>query len=159
MPKQPRIDEQRQRDRDGRRGERLREGFQVVLAGPPNAGKSTLLNALSRRDAAIVSPVPGTTRDAIEVRLDLGGLPVMLVDTAGLRATSDPVEAEGVDRARSIQGAADLVLVVLDRGSTNGTVLVRQGVARELTAGKPTTLLSDDLVRFGDRQMTVVRES
>ncbi len=81
---------------DGRRGERLREGFFVVLAGPPNAGKSTLLNALSKRDAAIVSEIPGTTRDAIEVRCDLGGLPVTLVDTAGLRETDDPIEAEGV---------------------------------------------------------------
>ncbi len=98
---------------DGRRGERVREGFWVVLAGPPNAGKSTLLNALSRRDAAIVSPVPGTTRDAIEVRLDLGGLPVMLVDTAGLRETHDPVEAEGIRRTRRRMAEADLVLMLV----------------------------------------------
>ena len=95
---------------DGRRGERLRDGFFVVLAGAPNAGKSTLLNALSRRDVAIVSDVPGTTRDAIEVRLDLGGLPVVLVDTAGLRDTAEPVEAEGIRRSRARIGAADLVL-------------------------------------------------
>ncbi|TXM80003.1 GTPase, partial [Methylobacterium sp. WL116] len=93
--------------------ERVREGFWVVLAGPPNAGKSTLLNALSRRDAAIVSPVPGTTRDAIEVRLDLGGLPVMLVDTAGLRETHDPVEAEGIRRTRRRMAEADLVLMLV----------------------------------------------
>ena len=67
----------------------------VVIAGPPNAGKSTLLNALARRDVAIVSPIAGTTRDAIEVRCDLDGLPVMFVDTAGLRDSDDPVEQEG----------------------------------------------------------------
>lgn len=92
------------------RGERLREGWFVVLAGPPNAGKSTLLNALARRDVAIVSAVPGTTRDAIEVRCDLGGLPVTLIDTAGLRDTADPVEAEGIARTRSRIAGADLVL-------------------------------------------------
>jgi tRNA modification GTPase len=95
---------------DGRRGERLRDGYTVVLAGPPNAGKSTLLNALARRDAAIVSAIPGTTRDAIEVRCDLGGLPVVLVDTAGLRESSDVIEAEGVARTRRRMESADLVL-------------------------------------------------
>lgn len=91
-------------------GERVREGFVVVLAGPPNAGKSSLLNALARRDVAIVSPIAGTTRDAIEVRLDLGGIPVVLVDTAGLRESSDAIEAEGVRRARQRVAHADLVL-------------------------------------------------
>jgi tRNA modification GTPase len=95
---------------DGRRGERLREGFIVVLAGPPNAGKSTLLNALARRDVAIVSDIPGTTRDAIEVRCDLGGLPVTFVDTAGLRDSDDPVEQAGMARTRAHLGAADLTL-------------------------------------------------
>lgn len=97
---------------DGRRGERLREGFVVVLAGPPNAGKSTLLNALSRRDAAIVSATPGTTRDVIEVRCDLGGLPVVLVDTAGLREATDAIEAEGIRRTRDRMRQADLVLML-----------------------------------------------
>lgn len=91
-------------------GERVREGFVVVLAGPPNAGKSSLLNALARRDVAIVSPIAGTTRDAIEVRLDLGGMPVVLVDTAGLRESDDAIEAEGVRRARQKAAHADLVL-------------------------------------------------
>lgn len=91
-------------------GERVREGFVVVLAGPPNAGKSSLLNALARRDVAIVSPIAGTTRDAIEVRLDLGGLPVILVDTAGLRDSVDPIESEGVRRALALVERADLVL-------------------------------------------------
>lgn len=104
--------------RDGRRGERLREGFTVVLAGAPNAGKSTLLNALSRREVAIVSDVPGTTRDAIEVRLDLGGLPVLLVDTAGLRDTAEPVEAEGISRTRARIAGADLVLLLVPPDGT-----------------------------------------
>ncbi|MGN6095902.1 MAG: tRNA uridine-5-carboxymethylaminomethyl(34) synthesis GTPase MnmE [Bosea sp. (in: a-proteobacteria)] len=91
-------------------GERVREGFVVVLSGPPNAGKSSLLNALARRDVAIVSPVAGTTRDALEVRLDLDGLPVILIDTAGLRESADPVEAEGVRRAQALVERADLVL-------------------------------------------------
>lgn len=93
-----------------RMGERVREGFVVVLAGPPNAGKSSLLNALARRDVAIVSPQPGTTRDMIEVRLDLAGFPVTLVDTAGLRDSHDPIEVEGVRRAMTLAEKADLVL-------------------------------------------------
>lgn len=92
------------------RAERLREGYRVVLAGPPNAGKSTLLNALARREAAIVSPIPGTTRDVIEVHLDLGGLPVILVDTAGLRESADVVEQEGIRRTLRSIDDADLVL-------------------------------------------------
>ncbi|MFC4175304.1 tRNA uridine-5-carboxymethylaminomethyl(34) synthesis GTPase MnmE [Microvirga sp. GCM10011540] len=95
---------------ENRSGERLREGLTVVLAGPPNAGKSTLLNALAQRDVAIVSPIAGTTRDVIEVHCDLGGLPVVIVDTAGLRDSTDPIEQEGVSRARARAQDADLVL-------------------------------------------------
>lgn len=101
---------------DGGRGERLRDGLVVAIAGPPNAGKSTLLNRIARREAAIVSPYAGTTRDVIEVHLDLGGLPVTLLDTAGIRETEDPIELEGVRRARERAGAADLVLWVVDAG-------------------------------------------
>ena len=95
---------------DGRRGEILRQGFTVVLAGPPNAGKSSLMNALVRRDVAIVSAIPGTTRDLIEVSLDLDGLPVTLVDTAGLREAGEEIEMEGIRRTRARAADADLVL-------------------------------------------------
>jgi tRNA modification GTPase len=104
---------------DGRRGERLRDGLVVAIAGPPNAGKSTLLNRLARREAAIVSPFAGTTRDVIEVNLDLDGNPVTLLDTAGIRDSVEPVEQEGVRRARERAAAADLVLWVID-GSAGG---------------------------------------
>lgn len=97
-----------------RDGEIVRDGAEIVITGRPNSGKSTLLNALARREVAIVSPTAGTTRDLIEVRLDLGGIPVTLVDTAGLRETRGAVEAEGVRRARHRASSADLVLVLTD---------------------------------------------
>ncbi|XP_051495411.1 LOW QUALITY PROTEIN: tRNA modification GTPase GTPBP3, mitochondrial [Apus apus] len=99
---------------DGRRGELLRGGVHAVIAGPPNVGKSSLLNLLCQRPAAIVSPVAGTTRDVVEVSLNVGGYPLVLSDTAGLRDASDPVEQEGVNRARDRLQQADLVLAVLD---------------------------------------------
>jgi tRNA modification GTPase len=97
-----------------RSGERLREGFRVVIAGPPNAGKSSLLNALAKRDVAIVSEEAGTTRDAIEVHLDLGGLPVIVTDTAGFREAAGAVESEGIRRALAKAASADLVLWLND---------------------------------------------
>jgi len=99
---------------DGRRGECLREGLQVVIAGPPNAGKSSLLNAMARRDVAIVSEQAGTTRDVIDVQLDLHGLPVIVSDTAGLRQVGDKVEEEGVRRARGKINKADVILWTTD---------------------------------------------
>ncbi len=99
---------------DGGRGERLRAGADVAVVGPPNAGKSSLVNCLARRDAAIVSASPGTTRDVVEVRLDLDGVPVTVADTAGLRAAGDPVEQEGVRRAERRVRQADRVLAVFD---------------------------------------------
>ena len=101
---------------DAPRGERLREGFVVAIAGPPNVGKSTLLNRLAERDVAIVSAIPGTTRDAIEVALDLKGVPVVLVDTAGVRESKDPIELEGVKRALARAASADLVLWLTEAG-------------------------------------------
>ncbi|MGX1307958.1 tRNA modification GTPase [Amorphus suaedae] len=102
----------------GDRGERLRRGLEVAIVGPPNAGKSSLLNALARRDVAIVTSVPGTTRDVLEVDLDLGGYPVRLLDTAGLRETEDPVEAEGIRRAHDRAASADVLLLLVPPGET-----------------------------------------
>lgn len=99
---------------DNRRGERLRSGVQIAILGPPNAGKSSLLNALARRDAAIVSERAGTTRDVIEVHLDLGGYPVIVADTAGLRQASDEIEDEGIRRARARAEQADVKILLFD---------------------------------------------
>jgi tRNA modification GTPase len=132
------------------RGERLREGLVVAIAGPPNVGKSTLMNQLARREVAIVSPHAGTTRDVIEVQLDLDGYPVTVIDTAGIRDTDDPVEQEGVRRARARATAADLVLWLSDtddhrqfpdQGSTPVWV-VRNKIDLE-----PIAALSDDAGR------------
>lgn len=103
---------------DGHRGERLRDGFEIAIMGAPNVGKSSLLNRLSASDVAIVSDIPGTTRDVIEVALDLGGYRVLLIDTAGLRETDDPIEREGVRRARLRADGADLRLHVINPGDT-----------------------------------------
>jgi tRNA modification GTPase len=103
---------------DGRRGEITREGFHLTVIGPPNAGKSSLMNALARRDVAIVAETPGTTRDVLEARLDLGGYLVIAADTAGLREAGDAVEAEGVRRALARAESADLVLLLLDGTAT-----------------------------------------
>ncbi len=89
-------------------GQKVREGFVVALLGPPNSGKSSLINALSQKDVSIVSPFPGTTRDTIEVQCDVHGLPVIFIDTAGLRETSDPIEQIGIERARIKAKNADL---------------------------------------------------
>ena len=94
--------------------ERLRDGLVVAIAGPPNVGKSTLMNQLVRREVAIVSPHAGTTRDVIEVQLDLDGYPVTIIDTAGIRETDDPVEQEGVRRARARAAEADLILWLVE---------------------------------------------
>ena len=99
---------------DGHRGERLRDGIDVAIVGPPNAGKSSLLNRIARRDVAITSPVPGTTRDVIEVAIDLGGYPVVLADTAGLRDSADAIEQEGKRRAMQRAEQAEIRLFVFD---------------------------------------------
>jgi tRNA modification GTPase len=99
---------------DGHRGERLRDGIDVAIVGPPNAGKSSLLNRIARRDVAITSPVPGTTRDVIEVAIDLGGYPIVLADTAGLRDSADAIEQEGKRRAVKRAEQAEIRLFVFD---------------------------------------------
>lgn len=99
---------------DNRRGERLRDGIHIAILGPPNSGKSSLLNALAQRNAAIVSATAGTTRDVIEIHLDIGGYPAVIADTAGLRQAEGEIEREGVERALALAAHADLKLVVLD---------------------------------------------
>ena len=99
---------------DAGRGERLRAGFQVAVTGSPNVGKSSLVNRFAGRDVAIVTPIAGTTRDVIEVTLDLDGLPITLLDTAGLRESADPIERLGIERARARAESADLVLCLVD---------------------------------------------
>ena len=118
---------------DARRGELVREGLFVAVIGPPNAGKSSLVNALAGRDVAIVSETAGTTRDVIEVRLDLGGYAVVLADTAGLRAARSAVEAEGVRRALARAEAADLVLLIRD-----GSQVISQVDMPENMVNKPS---------------------
>jgi tRNA modification GTPase len=114
-------------------GEQLRDGMVVAIAGLPNVGKSTLLNLIAGREVAIVSPHAGTTRDVIEVHLNLGGYPVTLLDTAGIRSTGDPVEMEGVRRARARAEAADLMLWMFgarDKGNS-GDILVAVPMGRD----------------------------
>ena len=117
---------------DSRRGEVLREGLHLTVIGPPNAGKSSLVNALARRDVAIVAEVAGTTRDVIEVRMDLGGYPVILADTAGLREAAETIEAEGVRRARARAESADLVLLLLDGSAADPFAGLPEGMRYDL---------------------------
>jgi tRNA modification GTPase len=132
---------------DGRRGERLREGLVFAITGPPNVGKSSLVNALAERDVAIVAETPGTTRDALEARVVLGGVPVTLVDTAGLRETPDAIEAEGVRRARARAAAADLVIVVQQaaNGDTTSPPPLEGGGVGAAIPTTPTLLLTNKI--------------
>ncbi len=99
---------------DNERGQRLREGFQIALIGVPNVGKSSLMNALTNKDIAIVTPIAGTTRDVVEAHLDVGGFPVILADTAGLRENAEAIEAEGIKRAVRRAEESDLILYIQD---------------------------------------------
>jgi len=122
-----------------RQGALLREGLRVVIAGKPNAGKSSLLNKLAGEEIAIVTDVPGTTRDVLRQQVHLDGLPLNLIDTAGLRATADVVEVEGVRRARNEMAQADRVLYVLDIGAGDSESWAADLGA--LPAGVPVTLV------------------
>jgi tRNA modification GTPase len=127
---------------DQARGQRVREGYRVAIVGATNAGKSSLLNALADRDAAIVTPIPGATRDIIEIGLVVAGYKILVADMAGIRATDDPVEAEGVRRARSWAQAADLRLWVVDGSLDDGAW--RQG-SNLIRAGDVCVLNKSDL--------------
>uniref|UniRef100_A0A3B4WFV3 GTP binding protein 3, mitochondrial n=1 Tax=Seriola lalandi dorsalis TaxID=1841481 RepID=A0A3B4WFV3_SERLL len=156
--------------KDERKGERLRSGVQVVIAGATNAGKSSLLNTLCQRPAAIVSPIAGTTRDVVETALDIGGFPVLLSDTAGLRDSSDLVEREGVRRARERVEQADLTLVVVDSAhlptDAQQAAAFLQGHLRSVLATEEqcllvlnkTDLLPDDQRQKLDRELRQVSE-
>jgi len=130
---------------DAGRGESLREGLRLTILGPPNAGKSSLINALARRDVAIVSDTPGTTRDVVEARLDLGGYLLQVADTAGVRQTSEPIEAEGVRRALS-HARGGMTLLLLD------------GSADDPRAGLPADLPEPDLIVWNKSDLGFVRE-
>lgn len=131
---------------DNHRGEKIRDGFNIAIIGPPNAGKSSLLNALARREAAIVTDIPGTTRDIVEVRTVLGGFAVTLADTAGLRAAQDVVEQEGIKRALTRADSADLVVGVLD-----GSVVWNQEMTRVLEKSHLLVVNKSDL----DQRLTL----
>ena len=124
------IEEIQTHMRDSRRGEIVREGAFLTVIGPPNAGKSSLINALAKRDVSIVAETAGTTRDIIEVRLDLGGYAVIVADTAGLRAATDTVESEGVRRALSRAEASDLILLLLDGSAAEPLAGLPPGIAK-----------------------------
>ena len=130
---------------DSGRGENLREGLRLTILGPPNAGKSSLINALARRDIAIVSDRPGTTRDVVEARLDIGGYLLQVADTAGVRQTQEPIEAEGVRRALS-HAAGGMTLLLLD------------GAAPDPRAGLPADLPEPDLVVWNKSDLAFARE-
>jgi tRNA modification GTPase len=146
---------------------RLRDGFTVVIAGPPNVGKSTLMNALAGRDVAITSPIPGTTRDLIEVFLDLRGYPVILVDTAGIRESHDPIEQEGVARARRRAASADLMLWLSDGGDCQAPsmesptlgVLTKVDLKGAMPAARPSDLAISAKTGAGvDRLLDVIAD-
>ncbi len=137
------------------RGRLLREGLKVVLVGAPNAGKSSLMNQLGREQRAIVSDIPGTTRDTLEQHIEIDGLPVLLVDTAGLRKSDDVIEAEGVKRAIAAQQAADLVLLVSDGSASerDSEQYLKRGQGQQFLSVVNKIDLSEDRkpIREGDQ--------
>jgi tRNA modification GTPase len=139
------IEEIQEHMNDAGRGESLREGLRLTILGPPNAGKSSLINALARRDVAIVSDIPGTTRDVVEARLDLGGYLLQVADTAGVRQTADAIEAEGVRRALS-HAAGGMTLLLLD------------GSLADPRAGLPADLPEPDLIVWNKSDLGTRRD-
>jgi len=135
--------------------ERLRDGVRVVIAGPPNAGKSTLLNALAERDVAIVSEVPGTTRDVVEAPVIIGGMPFLLSDTAGIRGTAEPIEQEGIRRARLSCEAADIVLWLGESASAPANASVVRPKADLTGQASDGEMLVSAVTGFG---MTALRD-
>eukprot|EP00532_Pseudo-nitzschia_australis_P000875 CAMPEP_0168193126 /NCGR_PEP_ID=MMETSP0139_2-20121125/18427_1 /TAXON_ID=44445 /ORGANISM="Pseudo-nitzschia australis, Strain 10249 10 AB" /LENGTH=617 /DNA_ID=CAMNT_0008116435 /DNA_START=194 /DNA_END=2047 /DNA_ORIENTATION=+ len=142
---------------DGRRGELIREGIKVAIIGPPNAGKSSLFNVLARRDAAIVSPIAGTTRDVLQVSMDLGGVKCTLQDTAGVRSdTTDILELEGMKRAKSVIQEADLVVAMVDVTAASHGMEIVQSVLEECNRGNNDDDDEGD-DRIGSQRMLLVR--
>jgi tRNA modification GTPase len=135
---------------DGGRGEALREGVRLAIVGPPNAGKSSLLNVLAKRDAAIVSDIAGTTRDVIEVRLNLGGVLVIAADTAGLRQSGDAIESEGVRRALARAREAHLTLLLLDAGAADPHAGLPADLVADLVVWNKTDLLHEEKLAQDD---------
>ncbi|UCH52481.1 MAG: tRNA uridine-5-carboxymethylaminomethyl(34) synthesis GTPase MnmE, partial [Pseudomonadota bacterium] len=125
--------------RGAQQGRLLHDGMTIVLAGRPNAGKSSLLNLLAQQDAAIVSPTPGTTRDILRERIEIDGMPLHVLDTAGLRIGADALEAEGVRRAQAALASADRVLLVVDDSVEDAASLT--ALRAELPAGPPVTVV------------------
>jgi tRNA modification GTPase len=140
------VDDCEQLLRIARQGRLLHDGMTVVLAGPPNAGKSSLLNALSQQNSAIVSPTPGTTRDVLREQLVLDGMPLHILDTAGLREGKDDVEREGVRRAHAAIEQADHVLIVIDDSESQQ---VDSTIMQQLPGGIPRTLLRNKIDKTG----------
>lgn len=137
-----------------RQGAMLREGVRVVLAGRPNVGKSSLLNRLAEEEVAIVTEIPGTTRDLIRQHLQINGIPLHVVDTAGLRMTRDPVEQAGIDRARAAIATADLVLQVVDASAAS----VDRDAGEDLPAGLPRIRVENKLDLLGENPVAMIRE-
>jgi tRNA modification GTPase len=132
-----------------KQGRLLREGMTVVLAGKPNAGKSSLLNALSKQDTAIVTDIAGTTRDILKEQIQIDGMPVHIIDTAGLRETTDPIEMEGVKRAKKAIASADIVLFIVDdRDNKNNDYAIS---LREIPQEIPTTVVINKIDLTGNK--------
>src|ERR1700761_6022915 len=127
-------------EQSARQGRLWREGMTVVIAGRPNAGKSSLLNRLAGYDAAIVTPIPGTTRDVLRERIDIDGMPLHVLDTAGLRDSGDVVEEEGIRRAQAEMSRADRVLFVID-ASEDPTAAAYKEESDRISSGVPVTLI------------------